>query len=164
MRTINSENITLRGFNGELITQSESLQLKVSELKSSFPKAAAEIKNLKVKVGRARFYSQTSSSNNKEISVRLDDSLNLDSTISKTFHYTDAFYSVNGFCIGDSAHLQIQSRDTLLQVIYKGDRIKPWLWFFSKRKIMQRVSLINPNAKIGFTQLLQIQRGNKFKL
>jgi hypothetical protein len=60
--------------------------------------------------------------------------------------------------LGDSQRLQIHSTDTLTQVVFKGERIRPWLWVFSPRKLQQRVSVSNPNATIKYSQFIQIQK------
>ena len=160
MSAMNSENVILKSANGDLISMSEVLQLKVNELKTSFPLVEKEIKNLDVKPGRTRLFSQDVTSSFKQIHVGLKDSIKADSSRNKTFHYADAYYDVDGFTGNDSAHLKIITRDTLIQIVYKGKRIKPWLWIFSKRKLMQRVRLTNPNATIKSSQVIQIQRGN----
>jgi hypothetical protein len=41
-------------------------------------------------------------------------------------------------------------------VVYRGERERPWLWILSPRKLMQRVSLKNPNAHIHYTQHIEI--------
>ena len=76
----------------------------------------------------------------------------------RVFSYKDQWYTIKGQAIGDTQHVQIQNTDTLVQVVYKGQRVKPWLWIFSPRKLEQRVSVSNPNANIKYAQVIQIQK------
>jgi hypothetical protein len=74
----------------------------------------------------------------------------------KVFEYADQWYRIKGLSQGGSQQLLIHSTDTLTQVVYKGERVKPWLWIFSPRKLQQRVSVSNPNSTIKYSQFIQI--------
>jgi len=63
------------------------------------------------------------------------------------------FIGVHGIAIGDTQRVVIASVDSLLQVVYRGERIHPWLWIFSKRKLQQAISSKNPNSRIFTTGL-----------
>ena len=88
--------------------------------------------------------------------VLLRDSVIYDTVQVRVFDYQDGFFAVQGKAIGNRQHLELSYQDTLVQVVYRGERERPWLWIFSPRKLMQRVSLKNPNAHIHYTQQIEI--------
>jgi hypothetical protein len=88
----------------------------------------------------------------------LRDSIVLDTVHVSVFDYQDQWYQIKGVIEKDTQRLVIKSMDTLTQVLFYGERQKPWLWVFSPRKLQQRVSVTNPNATIKYSQTIQIQK------
>jgi hypothetical protein len=82
----------------------------------------------------------------------------MDTVQIRVFDYEDGYYSVHGQSWGDTQRVEVKSRDTLIQVVYKGRRERPELWIFSPRKLEQRLSLKNPNARIVYNKNIQIQK------
>lgn len=142
---------------GKLATQSDVIILRTSELKKLFPDQSKSIENIGAKASRTNQVSKTVIETQKNIITHLRDSIVRDTIHVKVFNYSDQFYQISGVTVGDSQHLQIHSTDTLVQVVFKGERVNPWLWIFSPRKLQQRVSVANPNAIIKYSQLIQIQ-------
>jgi regulator of replication initiation timing len=143
--------------NGDLVAKNNVLQLKYSELKNVYPEIIAEIKNLKVNPRRVEHFSETVIQQQKDIITTLKDSLIYDTISVRVFNYHDEFYTIKGIAIGDTQKVHIESRDSLIQVVLKGDRYKPWLWIFSKRKLQQVVSCKNPNSKIVFSSIIELR-------
>lgn len=158
MQTLSSEISFVKTQNGTLAAQTDVLLLRTSELKSLFPKEAKAIKDMGVKVSNATQVSSTVVETQKNIITLVRDSIVSDTIHVKVFDYKDQWYQISGINQGDSQRLQIHSTDTLTQVVYKGERIRPWLWIFSPRKLQQRVSVSNPNATIKYSQFIQIQK------
>lgn len=158
MQTLSSEISFVKTQNGNLAAQTDVLLLRTSELKSLFPKEAKAIKDMGVKVSNATQVSSTVVETQMNIITLVRDSIVSDTIHVKVFDYKDQWYQISGINQGDSQRLQIHSTDTLTQVVYKGERIRPWLWIFSPRKLQQRVSLSNPNATIKYSQFIQIQK------
>lgn len=144
--------------NGQLVAQNDVLNLKYSELKNIYPSIIAEIKNLDLKPKQITHYSETLVKQDKEIITHLKDSLIRDTIQAKVFNYQDSFYSVSGIAIGDTQHVHITSRDSIIQVVYKGKRYRPWLWIFSPRKFEQVISCKNPNSTILYNRTIQIEK------
>ena len=142
--------------NGILVAKVDAIQLKYDELKEIYPEILAEIRNLKIKPGRVDQYSETVIHEQKDIVTTLRDSLIYDTIPVRVFNYSDAFYTVSGIAIADTQRVHIESRDSLIQVIYKGERIKPWLWIFSRRKLQQAITCKNPNCKIEYSKTIKI--------
>jgi hypothetical protein len=158
MQSLASEMTFVKTQNGKLAAQTDVLLLRTAELKSLFPKEAKAVSDMGVKVSKATQVSTTVVETQKNIITVVRDSIICDTIHVKVFDYRDKWYRINGVELGDSQRLQIHSTDTLTQVVFKGDRIHPWLWVFSPRKLQQRVSVSNPNATIKYSQFIQIQK------
>jgi hypothetical protein len=143
---------------GQLAAQSDLLVLQTKELKKLFPKEVKQIENLGVKVNKTAQYSTTVVETKTNVLTTLRDSLIFDTIQVRVFDYQDQWYQIRGVIEKDTQRLVIKSMDTLTQVLFYGERQKPWLWFFSPRKLQQRVSVSNPNATIKYSQTIQIHK------
>ena len=158
IKTLGSELVLVKTKSGKLAAQTDLLVLQTSELKKLFPKEVKQIESLDVKVNKTMQYSTTVIETKTNVITTLRDSLILDTIKVRVFDYQDQWYQIQGISDKDTQRLVIKSTDTLTQVVYRGERIKPWLWVFSPRKIQQRVSVSNPNATIKYSQTIQIQK------
>lgn len=143
---------------GELVAQNKVLQLQYDEMKKIYPQILDEIKNLDIKPRNVTHYSETVVKQDKEIQTLIRDSIIMDTIPARGFSYQDEFYQIKGIAIRDSQKVQISSTDRIIQVVYKGRRIHPWLWFFSKRNLEQTISCKNPNSTILYNKNIQIQK------
>jgi len=155
-QALNGKLVYFKTQNGTIAVRNQALQVKVNELSTVFPKAETELENLSVKPNRVETYSESAMQQDKEIHTAIRDSVLPDSIHARTFSYHDDFYSIKGVEIGDSQLVQIHSIDTIIQVVYHGKRIRPWLWIFSPRTLEQVISAKNPNTKIIFNKTIQI--------
>ncbi|MDA9791618.1 hypothetical protein N9B83_03205 [Schleiferiaceae bacterium] len=153
---LGQELTTLRLENGQLAAQNQVLQLKSKELSALLPELAAEVRGLNVRLAKAQSVSATGFTVQTPATVLLRDSVIYDTVQVRTFDYQDGFFTVKGKAVANQQHLELSYQDTLVQVVYRGERERPWLWIFSPRKLMQRVSLKNPNAHIHYTQHIEI--------
>lgn len=158
LQTLTASLDFVRTQNGKLAAQTNVLLLRTNELKQMFPAQAKSITDLGVKISRATQVSSTVIESEKNVVTLLRDSVIHDTIRVKVFSYQDQWYQIKGINQGDSQSLQIQTTDTLTQVVFKGEREKPWLWIFSPRKLQQRVSVSNPNATIKYSSVIQIQK------
>ncbi|MBI5539807.1 MAG: hypothetical protein HY951_07095 [Bacteroidia bacterium] len=156
-KAANQQIIYFKAKNGNLAAKNDELQLKYKELKDIYPKIISEIKNLKVNPRRVEHFSETVVHQQKDIVTTLKDSLIYDTIPVRVFSYSDEFYTVNGIAIADTQKVHVESRDSIIQVVYKGERYKPWLWIFSRRKLQQVVSCKNPNSKIEYSRSILLQ-------
>jgi len=145
-----------RSQNGQLAAKNQALQLQYNEVKQIFPKVLDEIRNLNIKLKHVTQYSETVVKHEKEIVTKLRDSLICDTIHAEVFNYQDNFYTVKGIAIGDSQKVHISSLDSLVQVVYKGKRVHPLLWVFSRRKLEQVITSKNPNSTILYNRTIQI--------
>lgn len=158
IKTLGAELSMVKTKSGQLAAQSDLLVLQTKELKKLFPKEVKQIENLGVKVNKTTQYSKTIVETKTNVLTTLRDSLILDTVQVRVFDYQDQWYQIKGVIEKDTQRLVIKSMDTLTQVLFYGERQKPWLWVFSPRKLQQRVSVTNPNATIKYSQTIQIQK------
>jgi hypothetical protein len=156
-KAANQQIVYFNAKNGNLAAKNDVLQLKYKELKEIYPKIISEIKNLRVNPRRVEHYSETVVHQQKDIVTTLRDSLIFDTVHVRVFNYKDEFYTIKGIAVGDTQKVHIESRDSLIQVVFKGERYKPWLWIFSRRKLQQVVSSKNPNSKIEYSRSIEFQ-------
>lgn len=152
----NQELTFYKSLNRELVAHNQALVMKVEELRDVYPDIIREIKNLKIRPGSVHSYTETVIENEKHITTVLRDSMISDTVVVRVFNYRDDFYHVSGIAKGDSQKVSIQSKDSLIQVVYKGKRIHPWLWIFSRRKLEQSILCKNPNAKVQYSKHIEI--------
>jgi hypothetical protein len=158
IKTLGAELVLVKTKSGQMAAQSDLLVLQTKELKKLFPKEVKQIENLGVKVNKTTQYSTTVVETKTNVITTLRDSLIFDTVQVRVFDYQDQWYQIHGISEKDTQRLVIKSMDTLTQVLFYGERQKPWLWFFSPRKLQQRVSVTNPNATIKYSQTIQIQK------
>jgi hypothetical protein len=142
----------------ELAAKMNVLELNTREIKKVFPQVIKDIESLDIKLGRVNNYSNTVIRHEKEIVKVLRDSVVLDTVQVKIFDYTDEFYKVTGNILKDSIRMNIVSTDSLIQVVYRGKRPKPWLWFLSSRPLEQVIQSKNPDSKIIYSKNIQITK------
>jgi hypothetical protein len=142
--------------NGQLASQNQVMRLHYDELAAIYPKILEEVKNIEIRPKYLTQYSETFVNQEKEILTNLRDSIILDTIRARVFDYRDQFYQVQGIAIRDSQRVVIHSRDSLIQVIYRGKRIHPWLWLLSKRQAQQVITCKNPSNTILYNKTIQI--------
>ena len=158
VKALGAELVLVKTKSGNLAAQTDLLVLQTSELKKLFPKEFKQIESLGVGVSKTTQFTTTVVETKTNVITTLRDSLILDTIKVRVFDYQDQWYQIQGISEKDTQRLVIKSTDTLTQVVYRGERFKPWLWVFSPRKIQQRVSVSNPNATIKYSQTIQIQK------
>ena len=144
--------------NSHLAAQNRVMQLHYDEMANIYPKILAEVKNLEIRPKYLTQYSETVVNQEKEIRTNLRDSIILDTIPARVFNYEDQFYSVKGIAVGDSQRVSIHSRDSIIQVIYRGKRIHPWMWILSKRQNEQIITCKNPANTILYNKTIQISK------
>ena len=152
----NSELIHFKTLNGKQAAKIHVLQLRNTELVAIYPEILDEIRNLKINPRMVNHYSETVIHQQKEVVTQLRDSVVFDTLIERNFNYSDAYYSVQGKVQQDSIRFNINSTDSLVQVVYRGKRKRPWLWFFSGRELEQAIYSKNPNSTIIYSKTISI--------
>jgi len=152
--------LTYKALNGKLVNTIGVQQLSVSEIKKIYPDLKAQIDNLKLSISRVNTVQTIGMETEKRIITTLRDSVVMRGDTMKhvsTFVYNDPYYSLNAYLTRDTLHAKINSRDTLVNVIYK-KRTKPWLWIFSPTELTQVIENKNPDNKITYNQTIVVKR------
>ena len=147
-----------RAKNGELISKVDVMILTQKELKNIYPEIITEIDNLNLKTRHLEQFSEAVISNDRNIITLLKDSIIYDTISIKAFNYSDKHFSVNGIVQSDSLELNISSIDSITQVVFKGERKRPWLWVLSRRKLQQIIKSSNPNSKIIYSKFIEVEK------
>jgi len=142
--------------NGQLVATVNVMELRHKELKKAYPEILSELENLKIKLNRITAVSETVIENNTQVITQIRDSVINDTIVAKVFNYRDDFYNVSGVAYNDTKRVNSHSTDSLIQVVYKGKRKRPWLWIFSKRRLQQSITTKNPNSKITYSRHIEI--------
>ena len=142
--------------NGFLIARNQVMQFTNSELETTNQSLEQEMKDLKIKTNRVTNYSKTATQTTYSITAKLRDSLIQDTISASVFSYNNNWVSIRGMAQGDTQTLAIRSIDTLVQVVYKGKRRTPYLWFFSPRILEQVIYSKNPNTMIVYNKTIHI--------
>ncbi len=154
----NQQVVSYKTLNGKQAAKIQVLQLRNSELQIIYPEILAEVRNLRIKPRLVNHYSETVIHHKKEVVTLLKDSLVFDTIVNQVFNYADEFYSVKGKLQKDSIYFDINSTDSLIQVVYRGKRKRPWLWVFSGRELEQAIYSKNPHSTIIYSKTISITK------
>lgn len=141
---------------GNRAAHADRLSLRINELEVLLPEVTRQIGNLKVGLRRVEELQQTAWQTTTTFVAQLRDSVIRDTVRVRVFDYADDYLRVNGIARGDTQRIRVVMCDTLLQVVYRGERKRPWLWIFSPRQLMQSVRLGNPDAEIRYNRRIEI--------
>lgn len=157
----------LRTRSGQLAYENEVLTLSGGELERLVPSLYAEIEELRLRARRTTSVSRAAFSSEVAAAVPLRDSVVVtydtvlqvvrDTVRLQAFDYSDGYLAISGLSDGVAQRLQATYTDTLVQVVYRAERPRPWLWFFSPRRLRQRVMLKNPNATLHFSETIHLE-------
>lgn len=142
--------------NGQLAQQSRVLSMGLTELKALFPLQYQSVLRAGIKARRAQQVSTTHINTEHRVTTTVRDSLIRDTVRVRVFSYRDDWVNLEGIAQGDSQQVRFESKDSLVQVVYRGSRIKPWLWIFSPRQLEQRIYSCNPYSRIQYSQTIRL--------
>jgi hypothetical protein len=148
---------TRDGHNAAKITAQE---LTISELRRINPAIITQLKNLYIPPRLAQSYTQTSQTMQAEISAPVVRPQHVAALLSTsdtatrnpepaTFSYSDKWISITGTLDPDTAKINILATDTIFTAIYKGERRRPALWIFSRRKLQTAATNRSPYISIN---------------
>ncbi len=137
------------------------LELSKSELEKYNKDLTKTVSDLKIKISRIQSASTTATSTDYSITTPVRDSIvykdRLIPDTLKSITYNDAWLNVDGTIQKGIFSGNIQSRDTLVQVIHRIP--KRFLFFkWGTKAIRQEVTTKNPHSKIVYTQYIELKR------
>jgi|GEM_PF-2926645 len=143
---------------GNQAARADVLQLRYDELRNTYPEIVKSIKDLQLKVSKAEIYSETHVNTELRIKTQIRDSLIYDTIKVRAFGYVDTWNHVTGYILDDSINMNIRHTDSIIQVISKSERYRPWLWILSKRKLQQSITASDPNSTIKYSRTIQLKK------
>lgn len=132
------------------------LVLSHAQAQALVPALEAELKQLRLKARRAAQYTEAGISLQQELRAVLRDSVIYDAVPVRVFRYADDHLTVSGIATDSVQALQLSYRDTLVQVVYRGARRRPWLWVLSRRELQQRVRLKSGRGTLDYAETIKI--------
>lgn len=146
--------------NGELVSSIEQLEFTIKELKTHRSKLVEELRSMKIKLKDVQSLSTTALENRVEVFVPIRDTIFIDTgkvVKAQSFHWSDAWTSIDGLIHVDSVSIKYQSRDTLIQVV----RVVPKRFLFIRwgiKNINQDIKMSNPNTVVNYSEFLKIKK------
>lgn len=145
---------------GELVSSVEQLEMTIGELKRHRSELVSQLKSMKIRLRDVQSLSTTAIENRVEVFVPIRDTIYIDTgkvVKAQSFHWSDAWTSIQGVIQNDSVRVKYQSRDTLLQVV----RVVPKRFLFFRwgvKEMRQDVKMSNPNVGITYSEYLKITK------
>lgn len=137
------------------------LELSKSELEKHNKDLTQTVSDLKIKISRIQSASTTATNTDYSITTPVRDSIvyrdRLIPDTLKKIVYNDAWLDLDGTIQKGIFSGNIQSRDTLIQIVHRIP--KKFLFFkWGTKAIMQEVTSKNPHSNIIFTQYLELKK------
>lgn len=137
------------------------LELSKSELEKYNKDLTQTVSDLKIKISRIQSASTTATSTDYSITTPVRDSIvyrdRLIPDTLKRITYNDAWLGLDGTIQKGIFSGNIQSRDTLVQIVHRIP--KKFLFFkWGAKAIRQEVTTKNPHSKIVYTQYIELKR------
>lgn len=147
---------------GKQAARINTLEVTNRELRRVFPVLASNLKNLHIPPQRAISYTQTSQAMNASITAPVKDTVlqpveipnseiqipKLEPIPVRTLDYQDEWIKINASFAADSGTVSVAATDTIFTAIHRGQRVRPWAWIFSRRKLQTSASNRNPYISI----------------
>jgi len=140
-----------------------SQEMTIKELRRVNPEIISQLRNLYIPPRLAQTYTQSTATMQAEVTATLKDTVIVrpDSVNRKedpqpekikVLQYRDKWVSVYGVLDSNEPKLKITATDTVFVATYKGERRRPGLWIFSKRKIQVAATNKSPYININVIQ------------
>ena len=99
----------------------------------------------------------TNSTLRLEKTIKLKDTtlyINDTQRVAKSIAFSDKWINISGFIINDSVNLKIDSKDSLVSVVYWTRK-----WFLGRKKYKIEIVNKNPHQKIEYNKMVRIKKG-----
>lgn len=138
----------------------QKLTLTYDELKKNYDDVVAAAKELNIKVKRMQSVSTTATETRVNVVTQVRDSIIFRDSITqsiKIFRWNDPWVSIFGELNKDSVGIDVQSRDTIVQIVH---RIPHKFWFikWGTKAIRQEIVSKNPHTNIVYTDYIELKK------
>ena len=136
------------------------LTLTVDEYKRWREEDAILIGELRIRLKRVENIAKTATESRYSIGSIVRDTIihyrEREDTV-RNFSYASSYIDLEGILKADSVAIQLQSYDTLLQVIHRVPR-KFWFIRYGTQAIRQEIVSMNPHTRITYSELIRLKR------
>lgn len=155
-----SDIVRYKSDSGKNAASVQKLTLSKSELEYNCNELKKQILDMGIKLKRVQSVSSTSTQSDYEIHAQIKDSIIYKDRIKyltlHTIRYSDPWIYLSGVIDSLNFNGNIQTRDTLIQVVHRIP--KQFLFFkFGCKAILQDVKCTNPHSTITYTRYIEIK-------
>ena len=140
-----------------------ALQLQLDEYRKQHADDTKRIRDLGIRLRRVESVAASASQTQIEVSTPVHDTLFLDRLLPDTasvFRWSDRWVSIEGIIRNGKAECNIESIDTLRQVIHRVPR--RFLFFrYGTKAIRQEITSSNPHTRIVYTEYIELPKRHK---
>ncbi len=149
---------------GRFAASVQALELEKSELRESRDDLVKTVADLNIKLRRVEAIAQATTKTNVEIRTEIRDSIVYrDTSLLRlsSINWSDAWVRVSGIITQDRhANLQIESTDTLTQIVHRVPR--RFLFFrWGTKAIRQEITTSNPHTHIVYAEYIELKNKRK---
>ena len=136
-----------------------ALQLDLDEYREQHRRDVKRIRSLGVRLRRVESVAKSATESKIEFVAPRQDTIILHDTLS-LFRWSDAWMRVEGAVRGDSVECQVESVDTLHQIVH---RVPHRFWFirYGTKAIRQEIISSNPHTKIVYTEYIELPKRHR---
>lgn len=138
----------------------QKLTLSYNELKENYAEVCKTAKDLNIQVKRLQSVSNTSTKTEVQINTVVKDSIVYikgDPVNVTAFRWEDPWTGIQGVIRNDSIDLNVQSCDTLVQIVHKVPH-KFWFIKWGCKAIRQEIVSKNPHTHITYTDYIELKK------
>lgn len=145
--------------NGKSAASVKKLTLSYDELKEHYKDVCKVAKDLDIKVKRMQSASTTATRTEIKVVTEIRDSIVYRDSIKEriqVFRWNDPWVSILGKIERDSIGMNVESRDTLTQIVH---RVPHKFWFikWGTKAIRQDIVSSNPHTKITYSEYIELK-------
>ena len=139
--------------NNELMVKVSSLELSNSEIRETQNEMTDNLKNMRIALRKVESYSATNTETTYNIETTLKDSVVRDTIPVEFIEYHSDWLDLEGYKLMDKFNLKIETRDSLIQVVY-WEKTKNFLFIRWNKRYSQKITSANPNSKIKYSEFI----------
>lgn len=140
-----------------------AMQLQLDEFRQQHTRDTKRIRELGIRLRRVESVATSASQTKVEVSVPLHDTLFLDRLLPDTasiFRWSDSWVRIEGVIRNGKAECQVESVDTLRQIIHRVPR--RFLFFrYGTKAIRQEITSSNPHTRIVYTEYIELPKRHR---
>ena len=141
---------------GERVASVAALRLREAEFEELRREDRERIRSLGIRLKRAEAAARSVVETIVEVKTTLRDTVWLRDTV-RLFRWRDSWVEVKGAIMDDSLHCEVESVDTLIQVVHRIPR--RFLFFkWGTKALRQEIVSKNPHTKVVYSEYVKIER------